>query len=144
MTKLYRAMIRAEDGKPKPGRTRRYLGVSVEEHGDISVDVDGVVHPGNEGMSIAPYSPIYLPASRLPPELGGEICEDPVWEIDDQELGDGLAFVRDEDSERPYGVVAPAYPMELQEYRTALETTRHDWRELDEEDYSRELGDANP
>jgi hypothetical protein len=144
MTKIFRAMKRAKDGRPLAGDSRRYLGVSTELHGDIAVDDEGVVHPGSEGMSVAPYSPIYLPPSKVPPQLGGEICVDPVWEIEDTILGEGLVFVPDEESERPYGVVAPAYPMEIGEYRDALATTRHDWREWDDEDYSRELGGANP
>jgi hypothetical protein len=144
MTKLYRAMVKDEgNGKPARGRSRRYLGVRVGEDADIAVDEDGVVHPGEEGLSVNPESPRHLPEHKLPPQLGGR-GEDPVWYIDDGDLGDELAFVPDPTADKPYGFIAPAYAMDADAYMDALWGTQAYWYEVSDEDYSRERAGANP
>jgi hypothetical protein len=61
-----------------------------------------------------------------------------VWVIEEDVLGDGLAFVPYESTPKPYGVVAPAYSMDATAYVDAIGATQEAWEEVPEEDYSRE------
>lgn len=145
MTKLYRPMRKDPRGRPERGTGRRTLGVlivSIDEDpdgdfSDIRMDSEGVVHPSIEGLSVAPDSLHNLTNTRLPEALGGK-GKDPVWVIDEDALGDGLAFVPDETMPRPYGVVAPAYSMDAAAYVDAISATQDTWEEVPEEDYNRE------
>lgn len=145
MTKLFRPMRKDPGGRPERGFTRRTLGVlivSIDEDpdgdfSDIRMDSEGVVHPGNEGLSVVPGSLHNLTNARLPQALGGK-GKDPVWVIEEDALGDGLSFVPYDSTSKPYGVVAPAHSMDASAYVDAISATQEAWEEVPEEDYSRE------
>ena len=128
--KLYRAMKVADDGLPEVGPTARTLGVrpvSNAPHNDVAAAAPtDVTAPGSGGMSVAPDDPTNLPENRRPPALGG-FGKDPVWEIEQADLGPGLSFNRDKPT---HGVVEPDRPMTLAEYEQALAATRVKWRRV--------------
>lgn len=67
--RLYRSMKVADDGLLQLGRSARTLGVRPQT--DIPVDEHGIVRGGAGGMSVAPDSPMRLPAHRRPRALAG-------------------------------------------------------------------------
>ena len=94
MATLYRAMKRDPlDGFPLLNPSARGLGIRPGI--DIPVDDYGLVEPGAGGMSVAPGSPTNLPLHRRPAEYGGE-GDDPVWSIEEDELGRLLSYVPDD------------------------------------------------
>lgn len=105
-------------------------GLGVRPSVDISVDDDGFVEPG-EGMSVAQDSPDYLPEHRRPTSLGGD-SDDPLWEIEEDDLGDALNYRLDEPPEG-HGVIEPAWRMGLEDYELALAETREVWTESNED-----------
>lgn len=128
--KLYRAMRTAPDGTPEVGPTARTLGVRPGDrapHNDVpAVGSADAVLPGFGGMSVAPDDPANLPRNRRPTALGGT-GNDPVWEIDDADLGPDLRFNQD----RPtHGAVEPSRVMTLSEYEAALAATAGKWRRV--------------
>lgn len=123
--RLYRSMKTAHDGLPESGRSARMLGVRPGI--DIPVAVDGTVAGGFGGMSVAPDSPMHLPAHRRPPEHGGT-GKDPIWQLDVEALGDDLVYREDPQLSGEHGFIEPAGPMTLQQYESALFTTRDAWR----------------
>jgi hypothetical protein len=128
-TKLYRGMKKDEDGKPVVRRWSRGLGVRIDmDDPDIPVDEDGLVAPNAEGMSVSPDTPENLPYHRRPDRWGGD-GPDPVWEISEDELGDGLIYREEEGADPPHGFVEPSGVMELTDYEVALAATRDLWRE---------------
>jgi hypothetical protein len=118
-----------DDGQGRPLVIATARGLGVRSLIDIDVDEDGMVEPDTGGMSVSPESYEYLPVHRRPPTLGGTGL-DPVWEIDDTEIGDGLAYREDEDEPLPHGVVEPAWRMEFAQYEELLAATRDVWREV--------------
>jgi hypothetical protein len=127
MTTLYRGMkVDPVDGLPLAEQSARGLGVRAGV--DIPVDDFGLVPEGAGGMSVSPDAIENLPEHRRPPEHGGD-GDDPVWEIDEEELGGLLAYTPDSDSARPHGFVEPAYQMPLEDYQLALAETRQLWRQ---------------
>ncbi len=128
--KLYRAMKVAADGLPEVGPTARTLGVRPADeapHNDVQATAPtDVVIPGAGGMSVAPNDPANLPANRRPAALGGS-GKDPVWEIDDAELGVELSHRQDS---QMHGLVEVAREMTLAEYEQALAATRGKWRRV--------------
>lgn len=128
--KLYRAMKVAADGLPEVGPTARTLGV---RRGDRAPDNDVIataptdtVLPDGTGMSAAPDDPANLPRNRRPPALGGT-GKDPVWEIDESDLGDALQFTRDSAA---HGVIETRDETTLAGYEGALAATRDRWRRV--------------
>jgi hypothetical protein len=124
-------MRRDEDGRPlvipstsvsSPAR-----GLGVRPVVDISFDETGFVEPGTNGMSVAQDSPDFLPDHRRPWELGGE-SDDPLWQIEEEDLGDALTYRLDEPPPH-HGVIEPAWRMTLDEYELALAETRDAWTE---------------
>jgi hypothetical protein len=85
-------MKMARDGLPEAGPTARTLGARREI--DILIDDHGMVLGGGGGMSVAPDSPMNLPAHRRPPEYGGT-GKDRAWELDAAELGNELVYRED-------------------------------------------------
>jgi hypothetical protein len=134
--KLYRAMIDDGEGRPLVVPTARGLGVRFvsddPELSDILADDEGLVGPGDGGMSVCPETPEYLVLHRRPPSYGGT-GKDPVWEIADEELGEGLMYRQDTDADapRPHGLVEPDRRMRLDEYEDLLAATREAWRRVD-------------
>jgi hypothetical protein len=124
MRQLFRGMIRDSDGRPRVLPTARGLGIRPDI--DIPIDEDGVCYPETGGMSVAYDSPQNLPTHRRPAAHGGS-GPDPIWEIDEAELPDSLAYREDPDLEG-HGFVEPAWAMDFEDYEVALAETRDLWR----------------
>ncbi len=77
-------------------------------------------------MSVAYETPQNLPEHRRPPNHGGT-GPDPVWELDEGDLAEGLAYREDEEL-LGHGFIEPAWTMELSDYEEALAVTRSSWR----------------
>jgi hypothetical protein len=122
--RLYRGMTDA-DGLPLTGTSGRTLGArpGPGRGTDIPV-VDGNVQPGQGGMSVAPDHPLNLPPHRRPSKYDGT-GNDPVWEINEGELGPRLKF--DQDSPG-HGTIQPNAQMTWAEYLEALYETANRWR----------------
>jgi hypothetical protein len=86
------------EGRPRSSQTARTLGVRPGI--DIPFDDDYEVEPFTRGMSVTPDSPNGLPFFRPPPGHGGS-GKDPVWEIDSDELGEGLIYRPDDAAPGP-------------------------------------------
>lgn len=129
--KLYRAMTPAVDGLPQVGPSARKLGVRNLGHApnqDVdALDPSDIVTPGVGGMSVAPNDPINLDHRRRPPEIGGGKGKDPVWVIDEADLGTDLRYLQDDGNEN-HGVVEPSQPMTLVEFQESLASTRAKWQ----------------
>jgi hypothetical protein len=121
---LYRGMRTAPDGTPAVGPSARMLGV--RPHVDIPVDPAGYVRPGTGGMSVAPDAPRNLPRHRRPPQYDGT-GEDPVWCLQERDLGPNLRYVPDDVLLPIHGVVEPAITMTFTAYQHALEATAPHW-----------------
>jgi hypothetical protein len=124
MPKLFRGMKADPNGLPAIGPSSRTLGVRP----GIDVPAAGpgdVVLPGQEGMSVAPDDPLLLPIIRRPPGFGGT-GRDPVWMIDEADLGADLVY-RPDPNRAGHGFVEPSRPMTLDEYQHALAATQPHW-----------------
>jgi hypothetical protein len=117
-------MTEDRDGRPLVVSTARGLGVRL---GEIPADDDGVVEPEAGGMSVAVGDPGFLPEHRRPQEIGGT-GPDPVWEIEESEIGELLECRRDPKKPTEHGFLEPVRPMQLEEYELALAETRDVWR----------------
>lgn len=128
--KLYRAMKVDADGLPVVEPSARGLGVRAADkapHNDVqAASADDDVGPGTGGMSVAPNDPANLPVNRRPAALGG-FGKDPVWEIEDTELGADLSVRQDTQT---HSLVDVARTMTLAEYEAALAATRDQWRRV--------------
>jgi hypothetical protein len=117
------------DGKPLVTPSTSILsparGPGVRVVVDIPVDGDGFVEPGTNGMSVAQDAPDFLPDHRRPRWLGGE-SDDPLWGIEEEDLGEALAYRLDEPPPH-HGVIEPAWRMGLEEYELAIAETRDAW-----------------
>lgn len=121
---LYRSMKEDPgDGRPLVVGTARGLGVRV---GEIPWDEEGNVELESGGMSVALGRPEHLVEHRRPRSLGGT-GPDPVWGIDENELGEQLVCRPDPDL-AGHGFIEPVRPMPLEEYELALAETRDAWR----------------
>ena len=118
-------MRTAGDGLPAAGPTARTLGARREI--DVLVADDGMVVGGGGGMSVAPDSPMHLPAHRRPPAYDGT-GKDPVWELDVTELGNELVYREDPLMPGVHGFIEPARRMTFDSYQYALLQTRGAWR----------------
>ena len=123
-TTLYRGKREARGGGPVVGPSARALGVRPQV--DIPVDHAGMVYPGTGGMSVAPNTPSNLPRHRRPSAYGGT-GKDPVWSIQEQDLGSNLRYVPDAVPAPRHGVIEPAITMSFTAYQRALETTAPYW-----------------
>ena len=122
LAKIFRGM-KDDGGYPKIESSARGLGV--REGIDITVDANGMVEPGKNGMSMSP-SPQDLPSHRRPPEFGGT-GKDPVWQIDTSDLGDDLKYVPDKPG---HGTIQPSKKMTLEKYKQALGSLRRKFRKV--------------
>ncbi|MDP9475087.1 MAG: hypothetical protein M3R38_05250 [Actinomycetota bacterium] len=113
------------DGLPGIGETGRYLGVRPDI--DIPVDENRGVEPGAGGMSVVPPPMTNLAPHRLPREFGGR-SRDPVFELDTDELPEGLTYRPDPDNPEGHGFVEPARRMPFEEFERAIHETRGLWR----------------
>jgi hypothetical protein len=96
---------------------------------DIEFDDALYVEARSEGMSVAPDDPMNLDEHRRPPELQGS-GKDPVWEIDDEDLGDGLLYRPDPRQPERHGFIEPAKRMKFEQYQGLLCGLRRRWREV--------------
>ena len=78
-------------------------------------------------MSVAPDAPTNLPQHRRPPEYDGT-GKDPIWGLQEAELGLHLRYVPDAVPTPRHGVVEPAVSMTFEAYQQALEGTVPYWR----------------
>ena len=121
---LYRGMQETPDGKPVIGPSARTLGA--RPHVDIPVDPSGSVHPGTGGMSVAPDRLSNLPRHRRPPEHGGA-GKDPLWSIQERNLGVRSRYVADVVPVPTHGIIEPTIPMPFTAYQQALAETAPYW-----------------
>jgi hypothetical protein len=117
-------MKEGDDGLPVLGAGARYLGA--RRGIDIPVDENGLVGPGNDGMSVAPDSIDNLPRLRRPPSHGGSGV-DPVFVLSESVLGPDLYYRPDPERPAGHGFVEPARRMSFDEYQRAIWATRLAW-----------------
>jgi hypothetical protein len=124
---LFRSMKEDADGAPAVGASGRLLGVrpgNAATPDVLAAASTDLVGPGQGGMSVAPGDPLYLQRHRRPPSLGGT-GQDPVWCIEEDDLGPDLIFRQDRVT---HGVIEASRTMTLQELQDALAATRSRWR----------------
>lgn len=125
---LFRSMKESFDGLPEIGPSTRTLGVRPGI--DVSArDPDDVVRPGQDGMSVSPDDPGYLPYFRRPPEFGGT-GKDPIWSVRENDLGSELRFRPDPANPGTHGFIEPSFPTTLKNYQDALAKSRVHWKKL--------------
>ena len=115
----------ASDGLPVVEQTARGLGARVPA--DIQPDPAGFVDPRTGGMSVTPDDPRRMNALRRPRSLGGA-GKDPLFVIQESEIGVGLAFRRDPHDSLAHGFVEPAVRCLLGAYQGTIVETRPVWR----------------
>jgi hypothetical protein len=136
-----------ENGKPKVGRSARFLGVRP------GIDVDVVKIPrdclddkgylrsesarqstdelvvvairSTKGMSTA-LSIESLPPFRKPTAFGG-VGRDPLWQIEDSQIGGDLEAVQDSAT---HVSIMPRVSMLLERYEAALANTQNNWQKV--------------
>ena len=123
MGMLFRGM-RADGNLPAIGVTARTLGVRA---GIDIPTVSDVVYPEQGGLSVAPDDPRRLPDFRRPSELGGT-GKDPVFALDESDLGPDLNYRADPLDPGRHGFIEPARVMTFREYERALAATQVAWR----------------
>ena len=126
-TRVFRAMLRAADGRPSCGDRDAMLGVRVSI--DVKVDPGGRVQPARGGMSVTPDDPVQLPPHFRPIALGG-LGKLPVFGIELSLLGAELSYRPDPKKPLRHGFVEPAVAMRLVDYQAALAATAAAWQEL--------------
>lgn len=115
---VFRGITKDVDGRPWISHSvARGLGVRVGH--DITPDEDGIVHPGQGGPS----------AADDPSGIPWFLRDEPAWALDSDELSDYLACREDSDREG-HVFIEPAYAMEIEDFKTAVEETRDLWREI--------------
>lgn len=116
---------------PLVGPSARKLGVrgldQAPNQDVAALHSTDIVQPGIGGMSVAPNDPINLDYRRRPLEIGGGKGKDPVWVIEEADLGPDLRYRQDEDNDT-HGVIEPSRPMPLDEFQQALANTRAKWQ----------------
>jgi hypothetical protein len=147
VTKLYYRGMAEANGKPKVGRSARLLGVrlgidiDIEEIPKDWLDAQGYLRPEAErkatgdvvivavrstkGMSTS-LSIESLPAFRRPTAFGGT-GRDPLWQIEDSNIGGDLEAVQDSAT---HVSIMPRVTMLLEKYETALANTQNDWERV--------------
>jgi hypothetical protein len=127
MLLLFRAMKETGIGLPEVGSSARALGVRPGL--DVpSIKSDDLVLPSQGGMSVSPDEPGNLPYFRRPPLFQG-VGRDPVWCIEESELGPDLVY-RPDPSQIGHGFVEPAHSMTLDAFQRALALTQSHWRKV--------------
>ena len=121
MATLYRSMKSDDDGLPLCGPSARTLGVRLD--GDLPISDAGFVMPETGGMSVALDDPMHLPPHRRPARFKGW-GQDPVWQIEEEDLPDWLLLRADPRNPTGHGFVEPRQPMRLGDYQNALATSR--------------------
>jgi hypothetical protein len=125
-TPIFRAMKRADDGKPVCGSQYGHE-LGARPGFDIPVALGGRVNPETGGMSVTPADPLDLPFHRKPEWLGGS-GKHPVWSVPVSDLQRELT-TRSDPSQISHAFVEPAEPMLLDLYQSLLMDTRPSWSE---------------
>jgi RHS repeat-associated protein len=126
---LYRSMIN-DNGKPKIEPRKRALGATIGgKNPDIVPDENGMVYPGQGGMSTSPDTPWNLVEPRRPAAFGGK-GKDPVWSIGSDELPEGLNPIRDKPT---HVTIEPAWPMHIDDFQSLLASTQNLWKLVTDE-----------
>lgn len=124
---LYRAMTADDGGMPRLDASARTLGARPSI--DVPGDASDIVEPGTGGMSASGGSPENLPSHRRPPDFGGSAA-DPVFAINEADLGPVLQWQPDPDGPLGHGFLEPVRRMRFNEYQDALWATRAEWRRV--------------
>jgi hypothetical protein len=125
-------MMAAEDGGPEidgPGKNpARTIGVRTSgRRADIEPDEDGMVHPSERGMSASPPPPTNLAEHRRPRRYGGT-SNDPLWELETEDLPPELVYTPDPKDPTGHGLIGPSKRMSMDDYLAALYGSRDLWR----------------
>ena len=137
MPKIYRAMRKADDGKPSVEATGKGLGARGEPVNgvvDINLDAESKVILNGKGMSVAPSwrdLPFFLIPKRLKEKFPGARGSSALYCFT---LGEGpftngpVAKGLDLKIDAPkHGVVVPRVSVALDQYQTDLAKTRDRW-----------------
>ena len=151
MARIYRSMRETDGQKPKTGRESNCLGVRIPPDPNADVrPVDGYVKP-NRGMSVSPA--IHdLKARHIPKRLKEGCSNDfksqfrnatgsnnlKIWRHGEgdfcrEHLSERLTLYPDGNQPVHHGEVGPRREMLLQEYEEALESTRDDWHDSEDD-----------
>ena len=123
MAILYRSMSAIGD-QPAIGPSARMLGIRPGI--DIARDNDDV-SPTTGGLSVSPDSPRNLPPIRRPPVFGGT-GRDPVFAIDESDLGPELVYRADPKHPKTHGFIEPVQVVTVEQFQRLLATTQPHWR----------------
>lgn len=137
MPKTFRAMKKADDGKPQVGDKFGCLGVRVPK--DISANDEGVVDTGDKGMSVAAdgfaIDPAFISMDYIPvfPSASGKKSER-LWymgegKFEESEVSDGLVLRLKTHNNRT-GLVVPSRKMKIEDFQNRLGATRDSWKEV--------------
>ena len=122
---LYRSMKIDEDGLPAIGPTNLGFRPGL----DVVTDPDGLVHPGEGGVSVTPHDPSDLPQHRQPRSWGGT-GRHPVWRTLASTLPGSLTY-RPDPTKSTHGFLEPNKAMPVIEYGEAIKSTRELWERFD-------------
>lgn len=147
MGQLYYRGMAETNGKPKVGRSARLLGIRPGIDVDTAylpqgwLDEQGYLRPESErdnegepvevvikntkGMSTS-RSIEALPPFRKPAAFGGT-GKDPLWQIDECDIGGDLEAVQDNET---HVSIRPRTTLLLQRYETALANTQQNWHKV--------------
>ena len=125
--KLFRAMRKDDEGKPRCGSESNMLGVrpGVDIQPNEAARVDG----GQGGLSVTPDDPKLLPPHVRPTRFGGR-GKLPVFELPMSSLEALLAYRPDPERPERHGFIEPGTPMHLNDFQSALAATREAWKEV--------------
>ena len=127
MVRLYRSMKEDGQGFPVVAPNARSLGVRPGK--DVAAILAGdLVQPLQGGLSVSTDDPMNLPYYRRPPVLRGT-GQDPVWEIESNQLGPDLDY-RPDPAGAGHGFIEPARGLTLDEYQQALSATKPMWKKV--------------
>jgi hypothetical protein len=138
--------MKMDGTRPQIGRGAALLGVRFGPNMDVNPDEQGLVGPGEGGMSVSP-NPDTLPPHRLPRRLRAIFptrfrdASGPnalhCWWMGEgpfvpDRIANGLRLRLDPDKPEQHGFVEPDVRMNADEYESALQATRDEWRKWEE------------
>jgi hypothetical protein len=124
--KLFRAMLKDAQGRPRCGARANTLGIRPGH--DIRANADDTVHPETGGLSVTPDDPARLPPHLRPSHLGGRGAL-PLFSIEVAQLEAALTYRPDPKHPTMHGFIEPARSMRLVDYQDALCRTAPAWTE---------------
>ena len=117
MVKVYRIMKVGSDGLLAEGTSMLSLGVRVR---DIHPRLDGTVDPESGGVSV---SPTVDSLPRGAKAKGGAVA----FELETEELQEGLTHRKDPRSPNTHGFIEPAYAMKFEHFHRLIRETGGVW-----------------